>query len=52
MNYSTLLIFGALINLLAGSMLIVLFSNNFGFFGLASSAAFMAIVFFKDVVNN
>jgi hypothetical protein len=52
MNYSTLLIFGALINLLAGTMLIVLFGNNFGFFGLASSAVFIAIVFIKDVVNN
>ncbi len=52
MNYSILLVFGALINLLAGTMLIVLFNNNFGFLGLLASSVFIAIVFIKDIVNN
>lgn len=52
MNYSVLLVIGALINLIAGTMLIVLFNNNFGFVGLAISSLFMTIVFIKDVVKN
>jgi hypothetical protein len=50
MNYSVLLVFGALINLLAGTMLIVVFHNNFGFFGLFFSTLMMSIVFIKDIV--
>jgi len=50
MNYSVILVIGAILNLVAGTMLVAVFHNNFGFFGIVASSVFMAIVFIKDVV--
>ena len=52
MNYPILLVLGALINLVAGTMLIVVFNNNFGFLGLMSSIIFMSVLFINEVVKN
>jgi len=52
MNYPILLVIGALINLIAGTMLIVVFHNNFGFLGLMSSIIFMSVLFINEVVKN
>jgi hypothetical protein len=52
MNYPILLVLGALINLIAGTMLIVVFNNNFGFLGLISSSIFMGVLFINEVVKN
>lgn len=52
MNYSVLLVFGAIINLIAGTMLIVVFHNNLGFLGLMISTICMSVVFINDVVKN
>ena len=52
MNYPILLVLGALINLVAGTMLIVVFNNNFGFLGLISSSIFMSVLFINEVVKN
>lgn len=52
MNYPILLVLGALINLIAGTMLIVVFNNNFGFLGLMSSIIFMSVLFINEVVKN
>ena len=52
MNYSVILVIGAVLNLIAGTMLIVMFQNNFGFMGLLVSSVCMGIVFIKDVVNS
>ena len=52
MNYPILLVLGALINLVAGTILIVVFSNNFGFLGLMSSIIFMSVLFINEVVKN
>ena len=52
MNYPILLVLGALINLIAGTMLIVVFNNSFGFLGLMSSIIFMSVLFINEVVKN
>lgn len=51
MNYATMIIFGAFINVMAGAALIAVFDNNLGFLGLIAGVVMMVVGFIVNVVN-